>query len=92
MKMNRRDLLMSAVFTGSASALISGRSAQGAGPANTDYSTLDRVLQLPVLKRELFRSPVMIESVELLRNRDNFLCRVSSRDGAEGLSIGHAWT
>ncbi|MHC4627131.1 MAG: enolase C-terminal domain-like protein [Planctomycetota bacterium] len=31
----------------------------------------------------------MIESVELLRDRDNFLCRVRSRDGAEGLSIGH---
>jgi len=31
----------------------------------------------------------MIESVELLRDRDSFMCRVRSRDGAEGLSIGH---
>ena len=89
MKTNRRHFLMSTALTGSASALISGRSAQGARPANTDYSTLDRVLQLPVLKRELFRSPVMIESVELLRDRDNFICRVRSQEGAEGLSIGH---
>ena len=87
--MKRRDFLISAAFTGSASALVSGRSAQGTGPVYTDYTTLDRVLQQPVLKRELFRSPVMIESVELLRDRDNFLCRVRSKDGAEGLSIGH---
>jgi L-alanine-DL-glutamate epimerase-like enolase superfamily enzyme len=80
---------MSAALAGSASAMVRGSLAQGAGPVHTDYSTLDRVLQLPVLKRELFRSPVMIESVELLRDRDNFLCRVRSRDGAEGLSIGH---
>ncbi|HUV93080.1 MAG TPA: enolase C-terminal domain-like protein, partial [Anaerolineales bacterium] len=80
---------MSAALAGSASALVSGRSAQGARPAKTDYATLDRVLQLPVLKRELFPSPVMIESVELLRDRDNFICRVRSQDGAEGLSIGH---
>ena len=89
MKTNRRDFLMSAALTGSASALVSGRPAQGAGPVYTDYSKLDRVLQLPVLKRELFRAPVRIESVELLRDRDNFLCRVRSKDGAEGLSIGH---
>ena len=80
---------MSAALAGSASALVSGRSAQGTRPAKTDYATLDRVLQLPVLKRELFPSPVMIESVELLRDRDNFICRVRSQDGAEGLSIGH---
>jgi L-alanine-DL-glutamate epimerase-like enolase superfamily enzyme len=80
---------MSAALAGSASALVSRRSAQGAGPRNTDYAKLDRVLQLPVLKRELFRSPVTIESVELLRDRDSFMCRVRSRDGAEGLSIGH---
>jgi len=80
---------MSAALTGSASTLVSNRSAQGAGARHTDYSKLDRVLQLPVLKRELFRSPVMIESVELLRDRDSFMCRVRSRDGAEGLSIGH---
>ena len=79
---------MSAALASSASALV-GRSAQGARPANTNYATLDRVLQQPVLKRELFRSPVMIESVELLRDRDNFICRVRSKDGAEGVSIGH---
>jgi len=57
--------------------------------AKTDYSGLDNVLQQPVLKRELFSSAVIIDSIELLRDRKNFICRVRSKDGAEGLSIGH---
>ena len=89
MNTNRRNFLISAALAGSSSTLLQSRSAQGARPVYADYSTLDRVLQQPVLKQELFRSPVMIESVELLRDRDNFLCRVRSRDGAKGLSIGH---
>lgn len=54
-----------------------------------DYSALDKVLQLPVLKKELFPSPVIIEKIELLQDRNNFICRVRSNNGAEGISIGH---
>jgi len=54
-----------------------------------DYSALDKILQLPVLKKELFPSPVIIEKIELLQDRNNFICRVRSKDGAEGISIGH---
>ena len=57
--------------------------------ARPDYSALDDALKLPVLKRELFPEPVVIETVELLQDRDNFICRVRSKDGAEGISIGH---
>jgi L-alanine-DL-glutamate epimerase-like enolase superfamily enzyme len=57
--------------------------------AKADYGVLDKVLQQPVLKRELFSSAVIIDSVELLRDRKNFICRVRSKDGTEGLSIGH---
>jgi len=53
------------------------------------YSKLDEILKRPVLKRGLFTSPVIIESVELLRFENNFLCRVRSKDGAEGISVGH---
>ncbi len=54
-----------------------------------DYSALDAALQLPVLKRELFPSPVIIDKLELLQDRNNFICRVRSKDGAVGISIGH---
>jgi L-alanine-DL-glutamate epimerase-like enolase superfamily enzyme len=53
------------------------------------YRLLDTVLKKPVFKRALCTSPVIIESLELLRDRNNFICRVRSKDGAEGVSIGH---
>jgi L-alanine-DL-glutamate epimerase-like enolase superfamily enzyme len=54
------------------------------------YARLDEVLREPVLKRELFTTPVIIETLELLRHRNSFLCRVRSSDGAEGISVGHS--
>jgi L-alanine-DL-glutamate epimerase-like enolase superfamily enzyme len=57
---------------------------------NPRYTKLDEILRQPVLKRELFKAPVIIETLELLRYKDNFLCRVRSRDGAEGISVGHS--
>jgi L-alanine-DL-glutamate epimerase-like enolase superfamily enzyme len=57
---------------------------------NPRYAKLDEILRQPVLKREWFATPVIIETLELLRYRDNFLCRVRSRDGAEGISVGHS--
>ena len=60
------------------------------GQPNPRYAKLDEILRQPVLKRELFPAPVVIETLELLRLGDSFLCRVRSRDGAEGLSAGHS--
>jgi L-alanine-DL-glutamate epimerase-like enolase superfamily enzyme len=62
----------------------------GSKSENPRYVKLDEILRQPVLKRDLFPSPVMIESLELLRYQNNFLCRVRSRDGAEGISVGHS--
>jgi L-alanine-DL-glutamate epimerase-like enolase superfamily enzyme len=58
-------------------------------PYRVDYSTLDRILDQPVLKRELFSEPIIIDSLELLRYKDSFICRVRSVDGAEGLSVSN---
>ncbi|MFC4873264.1 mandelate racemase/muconate lactonizing enzyme family protein [Negadavirga shengliensis] len=55
----------------------------------TDYSELDRILEEPVLDLSALKEPVILESVELLRFEDNFLCRVRTKDGAEGLSVGN---
>lgn len=51
---------------------------------------LDEVLRQPVLRRDLFPSPVILERVELLRWDNSFLCRVRSADGAEGVSVAHS--
>jgi L-alanine-DL-glutamate epimerase-like enolase superfamily enzyme len=54
------------------------------------YQQLGEILQQPVLKKQLFSSPVVIEQLDLLRSPDGFLCRVRSRDGAEGISVAHS--
>jgi hypothetical protein len=42
------------------------------------------------LKKQFFDRPVVIETLELLRLDNSFLCRVRSRDGAEGISVAHS--
>ena len=60
------------------------------GIYTTDYSRLDQILRQPLFKKELFSSPVIIETLELLRYGSSFLCRVKSKEGAEGMSVGHS--
>jgi len=54
-----------------------------------DYTVLDEILAKPVLKKELFPDPVIIETLELLFFEGNFLCKVRSVEGAEGISVGN---
>jgi L-alanine-DL-glutamate epimerase-like enolase superfamily enzyme len=53
------------------------------------YFRLDEILKKPVLKRDYFTSPVVIESLDLLRFKETFLCRVRSKDGAEGIAVAN---
>lgn len=54
------------------------------------YAKLDEILKKPILKKDLFPVPVIIETLELLRFENSFLCRVRSKDGGEGISVGHS--
>jgi L-alanine-DL-glutamate epimerase-like enolase superfamily enzyme len=100
MKATRRELVSTALGGGLASLALdscSGRSStSGSAPPgpgspalNPRYAKLDEILRQPVLKKQLFTAPVIIESLELLRLDGGFLCRVRSRDGAEGISVAH---
>ena len=99
MKTDRRKFIKTAAFSGAASAILplsscgSDKEKVQTGSSRTqtgtDYSVLDEVLKKPVLKRELFPDPVIIETMELLRDRNNTICRVRSKDGAVGVAIGH---
>jgi L-alanine-DL-glutamate epimerase-like enolase superfamily enzyme len=48
---------------------------------------LDAVAEAPILRAEAIEAPVEIASMELLRNGRNFLVRVRSTDGAEGMAV-----
>jgi L-alanine-DL-glutamate epimerase-like enolase superfamily enzyme len=53
-------------------------------------SELDRAIEAPVLNVAGLSAPVTITSVELLRNERNFLVRVRSKSGDEGLAVPNA--
>jgi L-alanine-DL-glutamate epimerase-like enolase superfamily enzyme len=94
MNTNRRKFLKTAALTGAASTLLpltSCKPEESEKQINNvpDYNIIDNARNQPVLKRELFPNPIIIETIELLRDRDNFICQVKSKDGATGISIGH---
>lgn len=93
MKTTRRKFIATSVVGGLATA-IPGFSCVSEQPKeaeklNERYAILDEILKKPVLKKELFTTPVIIETLELLRFNNSFLCRVRSKDGAEGLSVSN---
>lgn len=92
MKTSRRNFLKIAGSAGWCSPLfnISSPLIAGSDDIESKQVRLLEILKQPVLKRELFTSPVIIKSVELLRWQDSFLCRVRSADGAEGISVAHS--
>ena len=90
MKTNRRNFLANTAAAGTAIALpFAAKASKRREVKDTDYSHLDKELQRPVLKREYFPEPVVIESLELLLKDNNCLYRVRSKDGVEGISVGH---
>src|ERR1035437_9295865 len=83
MKANRRKFVSTALGGGLASLPLFSSSGRAAVSDSTDSAP-------PVLKKQFFDAPVIIETLELLRLNNSFLCRVRSRDGAEGISVGHS--
>ena len=53
------------------------------------FDKLDDVLRQPVFKKEFFNEPVIIQTLELLEYNGSYLCRVRSKEGAEGISVAH---
>jgi L-alanine-DL-glutamate epimerase-like enolase superfamily enzyme len=95
MKTNRRQFISTAVSAGLAATLPLSScsridSINSPTALKEKYEKLDQILQQPVFRREFFSSPVIIETIELLRYENNFLCRVRSKDGAVGISVGHS--
>jgi len=81
-----------AILKGVASAgLLAAVSLRGNGdrPEGLRPEVLEAARRRPVLRRDLFRSPVTVASVELLRHGQEYLVRVRSSDGAEGIAVSH---
>ncbi|HTE27238.1 mandelate racemase/muconate lactonizing enzyme family protein [Flavitalea sp.] len=99
---NRRKFISESIIGGMAAAAlpllpfnlkgndITDKPLQGGGSVKENYARLDQILKQPVFRRQHFSEPVIIKSVELLRYENNFLCRVRSTNGAEGIAVGHS--
>jgi L-alanine-DL-glutamate epimerase-like enolase superfamily enzyme len=61
--------------------------AQGTRAAGPSAAELDKALARPVLKKELFKSPVVVDSIRLLRKDSEYIVHVRSKNGAEGVSF-----
>jgi len=94
---SRRRFISSALAGGMAIANMPLMSSYASGnkPSFSDdelkfrYDKLDQALKQPILKKELFSTPVIIETLELLQYNNSYLCRVRTKDGAEGVSVAH---
>ncbi len=87
MKTNRRGFLGTALAAGATVAAPGFLKKDN--KVNDNYLKLDEIIKRPVLKRELFSSPVIIDNLELLKLGNTFLCRARSKDGAEGISVAN---
>ena len=87
MKTNRRQFIGSTLAGGIAASLPFNFPVPETNKEK--YARLDEIISKPVLKTDLFLSPVIIESLELLRLNNTFLCRISSKDGAVGISVAN---
>ena len=97
MKTNRRKFISASIAGGLAATALPVTSCGKRFNATNEESErklkddrLGEIIKEPVLKKELFKTPVIIESLELLKYENRYLCRVRSTDGAEGISVAHS--
>jgi len=71
--------------------MLSRRSLLGAaGAAYAANPKIDAALTRPVVRRELLKEPVLIQSIELLKSGKHFFVRVRSTNGIEGFADAHS--
>jgi L-alanine-DL-glutamate epimerase-like enolase superfamily enzyme len=87
MKMNRRQLLAGAVAATARPAFAAKSSYTAKPRTGPSMDDLARVAAIPVLKRDRLNTPVIIQSIELLRIDKEYFVRIRSTDGAEGISV-----
>ncbi|MBN2592939.1 MAG: hypothetical protein JXA81_05470, partial [Sedimentisphaerales bacterium] len=90
MHLNRRDFVELTAGAGLLSILPGCKSLPGKKQApsrKVSLKELEKAAEAPVLKLDGLGSPLVIESIELLRNEREYIVRVRSKDGAEGVAV-----
>ncbi len=84
MPLPRRTFLQAAGLVGAAA--VVGRTAET--QANLAQE-LDRLSVAPILQTDFLSEPVVVESIELLKNGSTYLLRTRSTDGVEVITVPH---
>ena len=93
MNTTRREVFRGALAAGLTAGLpkMASAATTNVDPAlKARYAKLDEAMARPVFKKELFKEPAIIETIELLHYKNSWLCRVRTKDGAEGISISNS--
>jgi L-alanine-DL-glutamate epimerase-like enolase superfamily enzyme len=85
--MNRRDFVRVGAVGAAFATSVARPGGRQSNPALK--AKLDAISKAPVLRPGLWPDPISIASIELLKGTNDFLIRVRSRDGAEGMAVGH---
>jgi L-alanine-DL-glutamate epimerase-like enolase superfamily enzyme len=89
-RFNRRSFLISAMGAGVVglnSACTSNEPFRRTAASGPNLEELDRAAALPVLKLDGLNSPVIIESIKLVKKDNEHFVHVRSKDGAEGVAL-----
>ena len=92
MSLNRRRFIGLAAGTGALSVLQSCRSTIEGSRTSSRQSKvtvekLEEAVETPVLRLDGLDSPLVVESIELLRKGGEYFVHVRSKDGAEGVAL-----
>jgi L-alanine-DL-glutamate epimerase-like enolase superfamily enzyme len=87
-QIGRRSLVAGALGAGVAAMADTTRTESKKAPrTNPKPEELDRAAAAPVLRTDRLKSPVIIESIRLLRKDKDYIVHVRSKDGAEGVAL-----
>ena len=81
---SRRNFLAGATASAASLGAATRKAKHAKAPS---LAELDRVAALPVLKRDGLTSPVIIDSLRLLKKDRDYLIHIRSKDGAEGIAL-----
>jgi L-alanine-DL-glutamate epimerase-like enolase superfamily enzyme len=87
MQVTRRGFLTGAAGLGLGAAAEDERKLDKTTRSSPRVEELDRAAAAPVLRRDRLKSPVIIDSIKLLKKDREYFVHVRSKDGAEGVSL-----
>ncbi|MEO1054935.1 MAG: mandelate racemase/muconate lactonizing enzyme family protein [Bacteroidota bacterium] len=89
---NRRSFLKKSTIAGAALPLLAGCDSSTTSVSTSsaiDYGPVDAAAKRPIINTSKFTEPLIMDKIELLRYEDNFICRVRTNSGAEGMSVSN---